>query len=403
MADENNISTTKKRTWRHYACCVPNHTDDPDKIKKYRINKWFQIALIVFELIMIVLFLVLRDRKGEHNDYYHKHGIKVTGVDGKIYEIDGHVNSQYGSFQDVHVMVFIGFGFLMTFLKKFNWSSVSLTLMIGAVTIQWSTIVHALFFDHQTIHISFVEMYEAEFTAAAVLISFGAMLGTINHLQLLFMAILEVVFFKLNAWLLFNKLPVWMGGKQFYDIGGSMVIHAFGAYFGLACTRMIFKENMRENKKEGASYNTDLFAMIGTIFLWMYWPSFNSIPATDDFEKQVTIINTYFALTAAAVAAFATSGFGDHHHQHKFNMVHIQNSTLAGAVAIGSSANMQLDIFGALLIGAIAGVISVVGYAKLQGALLRNFNIHDTCGVYNLHGIPGILVVWWVETRILKK
>ena len=43
-----------------------------------------------------------------------------------------------------------------------------------------------------------------------------------------------------------------------------MVIHAFGAYFGLAVARVINSEDIEEeNEKEGSSYNSDLFAMIG--------------------------------------------------------------------------------------------------------------------------------------------
>ena len=42
--------------------------------------------------------------------------------------------------------------------------------------------------------------------------------------------------------------------------------------------------------------------------------------------------------------------------------VHIQNATLAGGVAIGSVANLKLGLFGSLIIGSIAGIISVIGY-----------------------------------------
>ena len=45
--------------------------------------------------------------------------------------------------------------------------------------------------------------------------------------------------------------------------------------------------------------------------------------------------------------------------------VHIQNSTLAGGVAIGTAADMMVQPWGAVLIGMIAGVISVLGYAYL--------------------------------------
>ena len=46
-------------------------------------------------------------------------------------------------------------------------------------------------------------------------------------------------------------------------------------------------------------------------------------------------------------------------------MVHIQNSTLAGGVAVGTSANLMLEPFGAVLVGVAAGAISVAGYEKI--------------------------------------
>lgn len=76
---------------------------------------------------------------------------------------------------------------------------------------------------------------------------------------------------------------------------------------------------------------------------------------------------------------------------HKFDMVSIQNATLAGGVAVGSSADLVIQSWGALLIGVVAGFVSVAGYVYLSPALSRCMGLHDTCGVHNLHGIPGIL------------
>ena len=39
----------------------------------------------------------------------------------------------------------------------------------------------------------------------------------------------------------------------------------------------------------------------------------------------------------------------------------------------------------------IAGIMSTIGYNKIQPCLYHNFHLHDTCGVNNLHGIPGII------------
>ena len=52
---------------------------------------------------------------------------------------------------------------------------------------------------------------------------------------------------------------------QVTDVGGSIFIHAFGAYFGLGVARMLYKEAQTENEKEGSVYHSDLFAMIGNV------------------------------------------------------------------------------------------------------------------------------------------
>ena len=51
-------------------------------------------------------------------------------------------------FQDVHVMIFIGFGFLMTFLKKYGLSAVSLNLICSALAIEVFTLVYGFFHLH---------------------------------------------------------------------------------------------------------------------------------------------------------------------------------------------------------------------------------------------------------------
>lgn len=50
-------------------------------------------------------------------------------------------------------------------------------------------------------------------------------------------------------------------------------------------------------------------------------------------------------------------------------MVHVQNSTLAGGVAVGTVCNLLLGAHGAVLIGIIAGTVSVLGYRYLTVSL----------------------------------
>ncbi len=56
------------------------------------------------------------------------------------------------------------------------------------------------------------------------------------------------------------------------DAGGSISIHAFGAYYGLAASMCLSKKGSGMEHKHNASiYSSDITAMIGTLFLWIYW------------------------------------------------------------------------------------------------------------------------------------
>jgi ammonium transporter Rh len=39
---------------------------------------------------------------------------------------------------NVHIMIFIGFGFLMAFLRTHSWSAVGLNMIVSAWTMQWA-------------------------------------------------------------------------------------------------------------------------------------------------------------------------------------------------------------------------------------------------------------------------
>lgn len=45
--------------------------------------------------------------------------------------------------------------------------------------------------------------------------------------------------------------------------------------------------------------------------------------------------------------------------------MHIQNATLAGGVAVGTSAEMMLTPYGSLIVGFLSGIVSTVGYVYL--------------------------------------
>lgn len=90
------------------------------------------------------------------------------------------------------------------------------------------------------------------------------------------------------------------------------------------------KENAKLGEFEGASYTSDTFAMIGTLFLWIFWPSFNSA-LVDGPEQERAILHTYLSLAACTVTAIIVSALVSK--DNKLEMAHIQNATLAGGVA----------------------------------------------------------------------
>lgn len=61
----------------------------------------------------------------------------------------------------------------------------------------------------------------------------------------------------------------------------------------------VLRPNAQENEagaNESSTYISDLFAMVGTIFLWIFWPSFNSAMLDDVAQQHRAILNTYLSL-----------------------------------------------------------------------------------------------------------
>lgn len=50
----------------------------------------------------------------------------------------------------------------------------------------------------------------------------------------------------------------------------------------------------------------------GTVFLWMFWPSFNSAIADPGLTQLTAVINTYLSLAACVLSAYALSSLVEH-------------------------------------------------------------------------------------------
>jgi len=100
-----------------------------------------------------------------------------------------------------------------------------------------------------------------------------------------------------------------------------------------------------------------MIAVIGSIFLWMYWPSFNGALASGVAQQRI-IVNTVLAIGSSCMGGAITSRiiFG------KLEMEIMLNATLAGGVAIGSSCDLITEPWAAMCIGLAGGILSSVGF-----------------------------------------
>src|SRR3989304_3990325 len=284
---------------------------------------------------------------------------------------------------DVLVMLLIGFGFLMVFVRKYGYPSVTATYLAVAWSLPLYMLVRPYLWgstaDLTVANISMLLF--AEFAAASLLIAMGGPLGRVNTSQYLLIGVLFTPLYALNEWLLFSGVVIPAGA--FLDTAGSISIHAFGAYFALGMIILLTSKKEREIPVE-TSKRSNEFALLGSAALWVFWPSFCSALVAVD-KIPLVAINTILALCGATLATYALSVMI----RHKIEVGDIANASLAGGVAIGASvANVTPGW--SMLIGLIAGAISVIGYTKIQPRLQKATGGVDTCGVHNLPGLPGV-------------
>ncbi|XP_075293905.1 blood group Rh(CE) polypeptide isoform X2 [Opisthocomus hoazin] len=278
-------------------------------------------------------------------------------------------------------MVIFGFGFFLTFLKRYRLSSTGFNLVIVVLGVQCSVLVEGLlvFLLQRPNEERLIRITRAAMTVTAVVISTGAVLGKANPVQLILMTVVEIIVFHMSKW----SNNTFLGVPD--DIS-MMHVHLFGAYFGLAVASR-FSEPSPRSEKNASSPKSDLFSMLGTLFLWVFWPSFNSVLAADN--KSKVIYNSYFALAVSAVTAFVLSVLTTK--DGKFRMTHIHSAVLAGGVAVGYAAHLIKYPWIAMILGLLASVIAILGSYCSQSCLSPALKIHDSSGVHFTFGLPAVL------------
>jgi len=292
---------------------------------------------------------------------------------------------QYNFSIHILAMLLVGFGFLMVFVRKYGYSALTGTYLVVAVGLPLYLFLRtAGIVPGEPVAPNTIKaLMLAEFATASALIAMGAVLGRLRLYQYALLALLLVPAYLLNEWLVLN------GGlgitRGFVDTAGSIIIHAFGAYFGLGLALILTSTAHRDTPID-SDPTSDRFSMLGSMVLWLFWPSF-CCAIVSFKEVPQTAVNTVLALAGATLATYLLSTLL---RKGQTSIADMANAALAGGVAIGATCNIvaPAEAFG---IGLLAGGLCVIGYVFIQPALEARLKLVDTCGVHNLHGMPGLL------------
>ncbi len=287
-------------------------------------------------------------------------------------------------YRAIHIMamLLVGFGFLMVFVKKYGRSAITATFLLVSVSIP-------LYFLKDSLGIlggveSDIErLILAEFGAASLLICAGAVLGRLKMYQYLILGLLFVPCYSFNEWLLLEGGLGLVAHGTFVDTGGSIVIHAFGALFGIGVAYSMTTRKEFETPIESDN-TSDRFSLLGSMVLWVFWPSFCAALVPSE-QIPMTVVNVIFALCGSTLATY----FASLKLRGKVSPADIANAALAGGVAIGSTCDKVPPGY-AIVIGLVAGLVSTIGFAVIQGWNQAMIKRIDTCGVLHLHGLPGL-------------
>jgi Amt family ammonium transporter len=172
----------------------------------------------------------------------------------------------------------------------------------------------------------------------------------------------------------------------FHDFAGSTVVHTIGGFVALTGAIALGPRLGRKFKRDGGGMppgHDMTIAAVGGVILWFGWYGFNpgsTLSAMDLQGCGRVAANT----TLAACAGGLSTLFYMYPRSKVWDCGMTVNGFLAGLVAITCPC-YWVSPFGAIMIGAIAGVVVVIGVDVVEW-----FRIDDPVGAVAVHGVCGI-------------
>ncbi len=190
-------------------------------------------------------------------------------------------------------------------------------------------------------------------------------------------------------WAIFVYAPIahWVWGGGFLgdwgvlDYAGGTVVHINAGVAGLVCALVMGKR--KGFGAENMAPHNLVYSVIGASLLWVGWFGFNAGSAGGaSVNAGMAMVVTQVATAAAAMGWM----FAEWIARGKPSVLGIVSGAVAGLVAI-TPASGFVNPVGALVIGAVAGVVCFWGATSLKKAM----GYDDSLDAFGVHGIGGFV------------
>ena len=266
------------------------------------------------------------------------------------------------------MFIFLGFGLMMSENYLFGVIGVpSLQIFTDFNNFPWSSFV-----------------FNLVFCATAATIVSGAMAERTKFISYcIYSGLISLVVYPIEAGWVWNSQG-WLAQLGFIDFAGSCCIHMVGgisAIIGAAMVGPRIGKYTKDGKPRAIPGHSLTLGALGVFILWFGWYGFNGAAATDVTQlAQIFATTTVAPATATCITMIFTwikNG--------KPDVSMSLNGSLAGLVAITAGCH-TVDILGALIIGAVAGILVVVAVDLVD----KVFKIDDPVGAIAVHCFNGI-------------
>ena len=230
-------------------------------------------------------------------------------------------------------------------------------------------------------------VFNLVFCATTATIVSGAMAERTKFLSYcVYSGIISAVIYPIEAHWIWGG--GWLSQLGFHDFAGSCAIHMVGGISALIGAKFLgarigkFKKEKDGTVKVGAfpGHNIALGAL-GVFILWLGWYGFNGAAATSVEQLGSIFLTTTVAPAIATVVCMIFTWIKYGHPDVSMCL----NASLAGLVAITAGCDVT-DAFGAIIIGAVAGLLVCFGVWFLDYVL----HIDDPVGAVAVHMMNGI-------------